>query len=94
MHRRARGARRAEAGGRAAGGGGEGGRRPNCAADGRGFALLPTERWAQSRAYVERVAAAAGLSSAVCDDIVVRMDLCRPIAGYLFALTKPLATGK
>ena len=57
--------------------------------EGEGFTLLPTGRFAHSRAYIETLAAESGFAVARCDAIGVRRDKTGSlIPGYLYALRR------
>ena len=51
---------------------------------GRDFMVTPNQRFAHSRAYVEKVLASAGFSIVEVSDIVVRLESGQPIPGHLY----------
>lgn len=53
------------------------------------FKLLPTGRYAQSRAYIERLAVAKGFAVLSQDDFTLRQEWNKPIAGRAYLLRRP-----
>ena len=52
------------------------------------WALGEDHRYAHSRAYLERCAAAAGLESASCEAVPLRLDAGKPVNGMIFIARK------
>lgn len=63
------------------------------AADTGDWTLGPDLRYAHSRRYIERLAAAAGLDPRLVEPIACRLDRGEPVAGYLFICVKPKLAG-
>jgi len=58
-------------------------------ADGDGYAILPSNRYAHAPAYVERVAAAAGFGIVETSTAALRQEHGQDVPGRLFLLRKP-----
>ena len=52
------------------------------------FKLLPTGRYAQSRAYIDRLAAEWGFAVLSRDDFTLRQEWNQPIAGMAYLLQR------
>lgn len=56
--------------------------------DGDGYRLLPSSRYAHSSAYIAGLAGRNGLATCAAEDIILRVDNDKPIAGQLHLLSR------